>query len=198
MVRLDGGHPETKRVDAQLQDMLRRDATLAIVVDEYGGTAGIVTVDDVVEEIVGEISLQDAPPPIRRTGPDSFLLSGTLSLRDLAAWGNHHLMGELGEADGFLKPSTYQYLHEPVLEDYAKGWVAWNREWGGSTDGINVIWHNGSNTMWYALVVQLPEKNAVIAIVTNDGTSNQAKKDFFTLTETIATSLPQWDGTSEE
>lgn len=75
--------PETKRVDAQLQDMLRRDATLAIVVDEYGGTAGIVTVDDVVEEIVGEISLQDAPPPIRRTGPDSFLLSGTLSLREV-------------------------------------------------------------------------------------------------------------------
>lgn len=121
-----------------------------------------------------------------------------LSLQDLASWGNHHLTGELGKSDGFLEPATYQYLHVPILEDYAKGWVAWNREWGGSSDETNVIWHNGSNTMWYALLVLLPEKNAVIAIVTNDGTSNQAKQDFFALTAELATSLPQTQGMSEE
>jgi len=121
-----------------------------------------------------------------------------ISLQDLASWGNHHLMGELGMADGYLESATYQVLHEPKLEDYAKGWVAWNRDWGGDSEGMNVIWHNGSNTMWYALLVLLPEKNAVVAIVTNDGTSNQAKDDFFALTVEIATSLPQSDGTSEE
>jgi len=47
--------PETKRVDELLQEMQQQKLQLAIVVDEYGGTAGLVTIEDLVEEIVGEI-----------------------------------------------------------------------------------------------------------------------------------------------
>ena len=47
--------PETKKVDDLLREMQRDKVHLAIVVDEYGGTAGLVTIEDIVEEIVGEI-----------------------------------------------------------------------------------------------------------------------------------------------
>ena len=47
--------PETKRVPELLKEFQRKQVQLAIVVDEYGGTAGLVTLEDVLEEIVGEI-----------------------------------------------------------------------------------------------------------------------------------------------
>ena len=47
--------PETKRVDELLREMQRNKMHMAIVVDEYGGTAGLVTIEDLIEEIVGEI-----------------------------------------------------------------------------------------------------------------------------------------------
>jgi putative hemolysin len=54
---LRGAHfvPETKRVDELLREMQKNKLHMAIVVDEYGGTAGLVTIEDLVEEIVGEI-----------------------------------------------------------------------------------------------------------------------------------------------
>ena len=47
--------PETKRVDELLEEFRQRRTQIAIVVDEYGGTEGLVTMEDVLEEIVGEI-----------------------------------------------------------------------------------------------------------------------------------------------
>src|SRR5262249_7724859 len=47
--------PETKKVDELLADLQQKRIHMAIVVDEYGGTAGIVTLEDIVEEIVGDI-----------------------------------------------------------------------------------------------------------------------------------------------
>ena len=63
--------PETKPVDALLQDFQRGRHQMALVLDEYGGVAGLVTMEDVLEEIVGEIVDeydQDVAEPIRRLG----------------------------------------------------------------------------------------------------------------------------------
>lgn len=47
--------PESMRVQSVLEEMRKRRVHMAIVVDEYGGTAGIVTLEDILEEVVGEI-----------------------------------------------------------------------------------------------------------------------------------------------
>src|SRR4030095_12612298 len=51
--------PETKRVSELLKEFQRQQVQSAVVVDEYGGTAGLVTIEDLLEEIVGEISDED-------------------------------------------------------------------------------------------------------------------------------------------
>jgi putative hemolysin len=79
--------PETKTLDAQLRDFQRGPAHLAIVVDEFGGTAGLITREDVLEEIVGEIRDEhdaDVQPEIRRDG-DRFWVDGRVGLDDLSA-----------------------------------------------------------------------------------------------------------------
>jgi CBS domain containing-hemolysin-like protein len=80
--------PETKTLDAQLRDFQRGPSHLVVVVDEFGGTAGIVTLEDVLEEIVGEIrdEYDAAPEPtVRAEGPGVFVADGRVSLDDLAA-----------------------------------------------------------------------------------------------------------------
>jgi CBS domain containing-hemolysin-like protein len=55
--------PETKPIDELLREMQKAKAQMAIVIDEYGGLAGIVTLEDLIEEIVGEIEDEDEPDP---------------------------------------------------------------------------------------------------------------------------------------
>jgi CBS domain containing-hemolysin-like protein len=78
--------PETKTLDGQLRDFQRGPAHLAIVVDEFGGTAGLITREDVLEEIVGEIRDEhdaDAPPEIRQDG-ERLWVDGGVGLDDLS------------------------------------------------------------------------------------------------------------------
>ena len=78
--------PESKPVDALLRDMQRDRSHFAIVVDEYGGTAGIVTIEDILEEIVGEITDEydaETPAPIERIGHDEVRVSARLPVEDL-------------------------------------------------------------------------------------------------------------------
>jgi CBS domain containing-hemolysin-like protein len=77
--------PETKRVADVLREFQTGRFQLAIVVDEYGGTAGLVTVEDVVEELVGEIRDEydlEAEPVVRETG-DSYVFSGKVAIGEM-------------------------------------------------------------------------------------------------------------------
>ena len=73
--------PETKPVNDLLREMQRDGAHMAIVVDEYGNTAGLATLEDLVEEILGEIRDEHEPDrDVRQESEDSFLAPGSLDL----------------------------------------------------------------------------------------------------------------------
>ena len=78
--------PETKRVSDLLKEFQRKQVQLAIVVDEYGGTAGLATLEDLLEEIVGEIrdEYDDESDAILDEGNGSFLVSGKVDVDEVA------------------------------------------------------------------------------------------------------------------
>ncbi|MGD0757751.1 MAG: hemolysin family protein [Candidatus Sulfotelmatobacter sp.] len=72
--------PESKLGSDLLREMQKKNVQLAIVVDEYGGVAGLVTIEDLVEEIVGEIRDEHEKPEIVREGDRSFVVSGGMDV----------------------------------------------------------------------------------------------------------------------
>jgi Mg2+/Co2+ transporter CorB len=77
--------PDTTPVDDQLNAFLRRKSHFAIVVDEYGEVMGLVTLEDILEEIVGEISDEHdvTATGVRREATGSYVVDGTVPIRDL-------------------------------------------------------------------------------------------------------------------
>src|SRR5580658_4319216 len=72
--------PESKLGSDLLREMQKQNVRMAIVVDEYGGVAGLVTIEDLVEEIVGEIRDERDKPEIVREGEKSFIVSGGMDV----------------------------------------------------------------------------------------------------------------------
>ncbi|MET7767414.1 hemolysin family protein [Nocardia sp. NPDC005366] len=78
--------PDSKPLDDLLDEMQRRRNHMALLVDEYGGIAGLVTIEDVLEEIVGEIADEydtDETPPVEDLGDGRYRVSARLSVEDL-------------------------------------------------------------------------------------------------------------------
>jgi CBS domain containing-hemolysin-like protein len=78
--------PDTKRLDELLKELQRDRIHLVIVIDEYGGTAGLLTIEDIIEEIVGEITDEsdtDDRPPIEHLPDGSVRVSSRLTTEDL-------------------------------------------------------------------------------------------------------------------
>jgi putative hemolysin len=72
--------PESKLGSDLLREMQKQNIRMAIVVDEYGGVAGLVTIEDLVEEIVGEIRDEREKPEIIRDGERAFIVSGSMDV----------------------------------------------------------------------------------------------------------------------
>ncbi len=85
MVREPYFVPESKRIEPLLQSFRKKQVHLAVVVDEYGGVEGIVTLEDIVEEIVGEIQDEyDAEEALlRKVAPRRYVIDGSASLKTI-------------------------------------------------------------------------------------------------------------------
>ncbi len=77
--------PEMANLESLLEQFRKRRIRSAVVVDEFGGTAGVVTLEDVVEVIVGDILDEfEEGEPLREVGPGRYVVSGRLRLRELS------------------------------------------------------------------------------------------------------------------
>jgi CBS domain containing-hemolysin-like protein len=97
--------PETKRVPELLKQFQRQQTQIAIVVDEYGGTAGLVTIEDLLEEIVGEIrdEYDVESEPVVDEGNGRYVFSGKVDVDEIARRLNVHIEREGFETvGGFL------------------------------------------------------------------------------------------------
>ena len=85
--------PEFKRAEDLFREMRRRHTHMAIVVDEHGGTAGLVTLEDAIEELLGQIQDEhdEEAPGFEATGDRTYLLEGTFRLDDLEEQFGFHL-----------------------------------------------------------------------------------------------------------
>jgi Mg2+/Co2+ transporter CorB len=79
--------PETTPLDEQMREFLKRRTHFALVVDEYGALRGLITLEDIIEEIIGDISdefdvvkKEDAPS---RDATGAYLVDGAMTIRDL-------------------------------------------------------------------------------------------------------------------
>jgi len=92
--------PETKTINALLHDFRQKRVHIAIVLDEYGGTAGLVTIEDILEELVGEIDDEydhSAPPAIERIDDDTLEVDARVHVDEI----NEELNLELPEDESY-------------------------------------------------------------------------------------------------
>jgi len=96
--------PETGRLEKLLQLFLERKLHFAIVVDEFGGTVGIVTLENVLEELVGQIQdeFDEEKPELTRVNENVWEVSGALPLHEL-----EKLVGEIGRGEGAATASGW-------------------------------------------------------------------------------------------
>jgi CBS domain containing-hemolysin-like protein len=97
--------PETKRIDSLLKEFKRRHVHIAIAVDEYGGTAGIVCLEDIIEEIVGEIQdeFDEETEQIVKVSENSWRCDARIRLEDLnEAIGAQLPIGEYDSLAGYV------------------------------------------------------------------------------------------------
>lgn len=102
--------PETKDVGDLLREFQEHKVHISIVVDEYGGTSGLVTIEDIIEEIVGEIRDEYdevEPPPYREIAPGQYEVDARMAVEDLA----HSVGLELPEGEEYETVGGLIFCH---------------------------------------------------------------------------------------
>ena len=97
--------PENRRTDALFREMQKNKNKLAILIDEYGGVSGMVTLEDLIEEIVGDIheEYEEVEPDIQEIVPHKvFRVSGSISLFDLNEEMHLHIDSTCDTLSGYL------------------------------------------------------------------------------------------------
>lgn len=96
--------PESKRVDELLRELKQKQIHIAIVVDEYGGTAGLVTIEDMLEEIVGEIQdeFDTDEAKVEQVSPSEAIFDGTVSIDDVNEILAINLESEVDSIGGYV------------------------------------------------------------------------------------------------
>lgn len=75
--------PETLKADVLFRNMKKNHVSMAVVLDEHGGMVGIVTLNDLIEELVGDLSMEDGQPSICQLSETAWEITGNIDLRDL-------------------------------------------------------------------------------------------------------------------
>ncbi|MEO5826486.1 MAG: hemolysin family protein [Gemmatimonadales bacterium] len=117
--------PEAKRLDRQLRDFQRGPGHIAVVVDEFGGTAGLVTLEDILEQIVGEIQDEhdvDEVQPVYRHDDGHLTVQGGVALADLEAELNHDFEREDVDTVGGLVLAALGRVPRTGEEFELDGW----------------------------------------------------------------------------
>jgi putative hemolysin len=99
--------PDSMKIDKILHEMQKRRTHMAIVVDEYGGTAGLLTMEDILEEIVGEIQdITEEPEPkeIVKVAEDTYLVAGSCPTADFNAFFTEN---ELPESESYTSVAGF-------------------------------------------------------------------------------------------
>jgi CBS domain containing-hemolysin-like protein len=138
--------PETKRVTELMAEMQLNNTHMAIVVDEYGGTAGLATLEDLLEELVGEIrdEYDEDERLIQRVGPRSFRVSGRLPIH------------ELNTVTGLVIPDdSFDTVGGWVLDLFGR--VPHRGEKKETEDGVRVSVEKVERTRVLEVMVALPE-----------------------------------------
>jgi len=105
--------PEAKRLDRQLRAFQRGSGHLAVVVDEFGGTAGLVTLEDILEQVVGEIHDEhdvDEVQPLQRHEDGHYTVQGGVPLADLEAELDHDFRADQVATVGGLVMSKFGHV----------------------------------------------------------------------------------------
>lgn len=97
-----------------------------------------------------------------------------MDIEGLLRWADFRL----GDGSELLSPESFAQLRDSAVamnarQSYAGGWIV--DPSGGGIGAGPLVWHNGSNTMWYALLMLFPDQNGAIAMVSNDGDMPRAE-----------------------
>jgi CubicO group peptidase (beta-lactamase class C family) len=163
-----------KVTGATWEDLMKREVFEPLELNE-AGFGPPKSADETLQQprghqkvVDGKIAVNDAADNTPIIGPAATI---HMTLQNLCNFAREHLQGERGKGK-LLSAETYKKLHTPELDDYACGWLG---KQPNKEIPYTAYWHNGTNTMWYALVVFIPDKNMVVAVTSNDGDYAEAE-----------------------